>query len=106
MQSHKSLDLDNHLTLYVQHVANPRGNGGVAVNLWTNRLLKRCVLTNVAQYNHIPCFGFALILAINRLYTDFTGVIYLAANENIIINEVSVCFETSGVHYGPIDCTQ
>ena len=72
----------------------------------TNILLKRCVLTNVAQHNHIPCFGYALVLAINRLFTDLTGVQHLAANENRMINEVSACFKTSGVQYGPVDCTQ
>ena len=55
LQSHESLDLDNNLTLHVQHVAIPRGNGILAVNLWENILLKRCVLTTVANYNHIPC---------------------------------------------------
>ena len=106
--SHESLDLDNNLTLHVQHVAIPRGNGRarVAVNMWTNILLKRCVLTNVAQHNHIPCFGYALVLAINRLFTDLTGVQHLAANENRMINEVSACFKTSGVQYGAVDCTQ
>ena len=108
LQSHESLDLDNNLTLHVQHVAIPRGNGRarVAVNMWTNILLKRCVLTNVTQHNHIPCFGYALVLAINRLFTDLTGVRHLAENENRMINEVSVCFKTSGVQYGPVDCTQ
>ena len=58
LQSHESLDLDNNLTLYVQNVAIPRGNwrASVAVNMWTNIILKRCVLTNVTQHNHIPCF--------------------------------------------------
>ena len=108
LQSHESLDLDNNLTLHVQHVAIPRGNGSgrVAVNMWTNILLKRCVLTNVAQHNHIPCFGYALVLAINRLFTDLTCVQHLAANENRMINEVRACFKTSGVQYGPVDCTQ
>ena len=98
LQSHESLDLDNNLTLHVQHVAISRGNGRarVAVNMWTNILLKRCVLTNVAQHNHIPCFGYALVLAINRLFTDLTNVQHLAANENRMINEVSACFKTSG----------
>ena len=68
-------------------------------NMWTNILLKRCVLTNVAQHNHIPCFGYAFVLAINRLFTDLTGVQYLAENENGMINEVSACFKTSGVRY-------
>ena len=101
LQCHKSLDIDNNLTLHVQHVAIPRGDGRarVAVNMWTNILLKLCVLTNVAQYNHILCFGYALVLAINRLFTDLTGVQYLAANENIMKNEVSACFKTSGVQY-------
>ena len=27
LQSHESLDLDNNLTLHVQYVASPRGNG-------------------------------------------------------------------------------
>ena len=78
LQSHESLDLDNNLTLRVQHVAISRGNGRarVAENMWTNILLKRCVLTNVAQHNHIPCFGYALVLAINRLFTDLTPHIY------------------------------
>ena len=108
LQSHESLDLDNNLTLHVQHVAIPRGNGRarVAVNMWTNILLKRCVLTNVTQHNHIPCFGYALVLAISRLFTDLAGVRHLAENENRMIIEVSVCFKTSGVQYGPVDCTQ
>ena len=98
LQSHESLNLDNNLTLHVQHVAIPRGNGRarVAVNMWTNLLLKRCVLTNVTQHNHIPCFGYALVLAINPLFTDLTGVRHLAANENRMINEVSVCTIRTG----------
>ena len=108
LQSHESLDLDNNLTLHVQHVDIPRGNGRarIAANMWTNILLQRCVLTNVAQHNHIPCFGYALVLAINRLFTDLTGTHYHAANENRMINEVSACFKTSGIHYGPVGCTQ
>ena len=108
LQSHESLDLDNNLTLHVQHVAILRGDGmaRIVVNMWTNILLKRCVLTNVAQQNHIPCFGYALVLAVNRLFTDLTGLQYLAANEIRMINEVSACFKTSGIHYGPVDCTQ
>ena len=47
-----------------------------------------------------------MVLAINRLYTDCIGVQYLAANENRMINEVSACFRTSGVQYGPFYCTQ
>ena len=47
-----------------------------------------------------------MVLAINRLFTDLTGVQYLVANENRMINEVSACFKTSGVQYGPVDCTQ
>ena len=74
--------------------------------MWTNILLKRCVLTTVAQFNHIPCFGYAFVLAINRLFTDLTGVQYLAANENRMIIEVSAWFKTSGVQYRPADCTQ
>ena len=74
--------------------------------MWTNILLIRCVLTNVAQYNHIPCFGYALVLVINRLFTDLPGIQYLAVNENRIINEVSACIKTSGVQYGPVVCTQ
>ena len=81
LQSHESLDLDNNLTLHVQHVAIPHWRARIAVNMWTNILLKRCVLTNVAQYNNIPCFGYALVMAINRLFTDLTGVQYLAAND-------------------------
>ena len=104
LQSHESLDLDNNLTLHVQHVAVPRGNGrgSAAVNMWTNILLKLCGITNVVQHNHIPCFGYALVLAINGLVTDLTGVQHLTANENRMINEVSACFKTSGVEYGPL----
>ena len=108
LPSHESLDLDNNLTLHVQHVAIPRGNGRarVDVNMWTNIVLKRCVLSTVAQYNHIHCFGYALVLSINRLFTELTGVHHLAANENIMINEVSEWFKTSGGQYGPVDCTK
>ena len=108
LQSHEFLDLYNNLTLHVQHAVIPRGNrrARVAVNMWTNILLKRCVLRNVAQHNHTPCFGYALVLAINQLFTDLTGVQYLVANENRMINEVSACFKTSGVQYRPVDCTQ
>ena len=108
LQSHESLDLDNNLSLHVQHVAISRGNGRliIDVNMWTHILFKRWVLTNVAQYNHISCFGYALVLAIDQLFTDLTGVHYLAANENRTINKVSACFKTSGVQYGPVDCTQ
>ena len=67
--------------------------------MWTNILLKRCVFINVAQHNHIPCFGYVLVLAINRPFTNLTGVQQLAENENIMINEVSSCFKTSGVQY-------
>ena len=52
------------------------------------------------------CFGYAWVLAINRLYTDFTSIQYVTANENRIIEEVRACFKTSGVQYGPVDCTQ
>ena len=108
LQSHESLDLDNNLTLHVQHVAIPCGNGRVrvAVNMLIIILLKRCAFTNVAQYNHIPCFGYALVLASNRLFTDLTGVQYLAENENRMINEVSACFKTFGVQYRPVDSIQ
>ena len=74
--------------------------------MWTNILLKRYDLINVAQYNQIPCLGYALVLAINRLFKDLTGVQYIAANENRMINDVSTCIKTSGVQYGPVDCTQ
>ena len=84
MQSHESLNLDNNLTLHVQYVAIPRDNGRarVAVNMWTNILLKGCVLTTVAQHNHIPCFGYALVLAINRLFTDFKYLGIIIAQNN------------------------
>ena len=39
-------------------------------------------------------------------FTELTGVHHLAANENIIINEDSEWFKTSGVQYGPVDCTK
>ena len=39
-------------------------------------------------------------------FKDLTGVQYLAANQNRMINEVNACFKTSRVQYGPVDCTQ
>ena len=33
LQSHESLDIDNNLTLHVQHVTIPRRNGRVDVNM-------------------------------------------------------------------------
>ena len=37
---------------------------------------------------------------------DILEVQHLAANENLMINEISECFKTSGVQYGPIGCAQ
>ena len=103
----KSSDFDRPLNTSYQRRSQVSGTWlSVAVNMWTHILLKRCVLTNVAQYNHIPCFGYALVWAINRPVKDLTGVQYLAANENIIINEVSACFKASGVQYGPVKYSQ
>ena len=59
----------------------------------------------MAAFN-LMLIGLCWVLAINRLFTDLTCVQYLAANENGMINEVSACFKTSGVQYGPVDCTQ
>ena len=48
LQSNQSIDIDNDLTLHVQRVNLPRGNGNtkrkLAVNMGLNLLLKRCVL--------------------------------------------------------------
>ena len=98
LQSHHSLDLDNNLTLHI--VAIPRGNVRVAVNVWSNILLKRCALTNVDEYNHMSSFGYAIYF-----FSDCTCVHYRAV-KNIMINEVSACFKTSGVQCGPVDCSQ
>ena len=67
LQSNQSIDIDNDLTLLVQRVNLPRGNGlkrKLAVNMGLNLLLKRCVFTAARQYDDVPCFGYALALAI------------------------------------------
>ena len=67
LQSNQSIDIDNDLTLHVQRVNLPRGNGcyrKLAVNMGLTLLLKRCVFTAARQYDDIPCFGYALALAI------------------------------------------
>ena len=47
LQSNQSNDIDNDLTMHVQRVNIPRGNGNtkrkLAVNMGLNILLKRCV---------------------------------------------------------------
>ena len=65
LQSNQSID--NDLTLHVQRVNLPRGNGlkrNLAVNMGLNLLLKRRVFTAARQYDDVPCFGYALALAI------------------------------------------
>ena len=103
LQNYESLDLDNNLTLHVQHEAIPRGNGRVrvSVNMWTNILLKRCVLIIIFPVLVMHWYWRSI-----DLFTDLAGVQYLAENENRMINEVHACFKTSGVQNRPVDCTQ
>ena len=66
-RSNQYIDIDNDLTLLVQRVNIPRGNGlkrKLAVNMGLNIILKYCVCTAVQQYDDAPCFGYALALAI------------------------------------------
>ena len=64
----QSIDIDNDLTLHVQHVNLPQGNGNTkskpAVNMDLNIILKRYVFTATRQYADFPCFGYVLALAI------------------------------------------
>ena len=67
LQSNQSIDIDNDLTLHVQRVNLPRGNGlkrKLAVNMGLNLLRKSCVFTAARQYDDVPCFGYAMALAI------------------------------------------
>ena len=68
LQSNQSIDIDNNLTLHVQRINLPRGNGNtkrkLAVNMGLNLLLIKMCLTAARQYDDIPCFGCAMTLAI------------------------------------------
>ena len=68
LQSNQSIDIDNDLTMHVQRVNLPRGNGcnrkrKLVVNMVFNLLLKRCVFTVARQDDDVPCFSYAVDFA-------------------------------------------
>ena len=110
LQSHEELDLDNNLLLHVQHVALPRGNGPrqrkLAVNMLLNLYLKKCVMTSVVQYDDIPCFGYALTLAIMNLTSNLNSIQDFALDKDNVVRLVEIMFRKAGVPYGAIDVSQ
>ena len=60
------------------------------------------MLLNIIIFPVLICIG----LGDQSIFTDLTGIQYIAENQNRMINEVSACFKTSGVQYGPVDGTQ
>ena len=112
LQSNQSIDIDNDLTLHVQRVKLPRGNGcnrkrKLAVNMGLNLLLKRCVFTAARQYDDIPCFGYALALAImlkdhNAHYVKRRFSIY----KQKVLDRVHDIFNIANIPYGPVDFAQ
>ena len=110
LQSNQSIDIDNDLTLHVQRVKLPRGNGcnrKLTVNMGLNLLLKRCVFTAARQYDDIPCFGYALALAImlkdhNAHYVERRFSIY----KQKVLDRVHDIFNIANIPYGPVDFAQ
>ena len=62
LQSNQAIDIDNDLSMHIQRVNLSRSNGNTKRKLAVNILLKR--FTAARQYGEIPCFGYALALAI------------------------------------------
>ena len=109
LQSHEELDLDNNLLLHVQHVALPRGNAPtrkLTVNMLVNIFLKRCVLTSVAQYDDIPCFGYALLLSVMLLSTTVETLQDFVTNKVNVQRLVAAMYQNAGEPYGAVDVTQ
>ena len=111
LQSNQSIDIDNNLTLHVQRVNLPRGNGitkrKLAVNMGLNLLLKRCVFTAAQQYDDVPCFGYALALAImlkdhNARYVERRFSIY----KQKVLDRVHDILNIANIPYGPVDFAQ
>ena len=109
LQSHEELDLDNNLLLHVQHVALPRGNAParkLTVNMLVNIFLKRCVLTSVAQYDDIPCFGYALLLSVMLLSTTVETLQDFVTNKVNVERLVMAMYQNAGEPYAAVDVTQ
>ena len=112
IQSNKSIGINNghDLTLHVQRVNLPRGNGynrNIAVNMGLNILLKRCVLTAARRYDDVPCFGYALALAIllkdhNARHVERRFSIY----KQRVLDRVHDIFNIANIPYGPVDFAQ
>ena len=110
LQSNQSIDIDNNLTLHVQRVNLPRGNGlkrKLAVNMGLNLLFKKIVFTTARQYDDIPCFGYALALAImlkdhDARYVERRFSIY----KQKVLDRVHDIFTIANIPYGPVDFAQ
>ena len=110
LRSNQSIDIDNDLTLHVQRVNLPRANGcnrKLAVNMGLNLLIKRCVFTAARQYDDIPCFGYALALAIMLKdhianYVERRFPIY----KQKVLDRVHDIFNIANIPYGPVDFAQ
>ena len=72
-----------------------------------NLLLKRCVFTAARQYDDVPCFGYALALAImlkdhNAHYVERRFSIY----KQKVLDRVHDIFNIANIPYGPVDFAQ
>ena len=106
LQSNLYIAIDNDLTLHVKRVNLPRGNGNTkrkpAVNMGLNLVLKICVFTAARQYDDVPCFGYALALAImlkdhNANYVERRFSIY----KQKVLDRVHDIFSIANIPYGP-----
>ena len=113
LQSNQSIDIDNYLTLHVQRVNLPRGNGcnrkrKPAVNMGLNLLLKICVFFTAArQYDDVPCFGYALAIAImlkdhNSNYVERRFSIH----KQMVLVRVHDIFNIANMPDDPVDFSQ
>ena len=79
----------------------------LAVNMGLNILLKYCIFTATWQYDDVPCFGNALVLAImskdhNARYVVRRLTIY----KQKLLDRVQESFNTGNITYGPVDFCQ
>ena len=111
MQSHEEIDLDNGFSMSVQHVAIPNGRGQprkhkLAVDMMLNIMKKYSVLTDVPDYEDIPCFGYAIVLGQLLLKNTRKEVFQLSRNKQYIKKKVSELFAQAGVPEGDVKHNQ
>ena len=109
-QSNQSIDIYTDLTLHVQRVNLPWGNGRKR-KLWINMgliiLRKYYVFTAARQYDDVPCFGYAMTLAI--MFKDHTARYVecrFSIYKQMVLDRVHDIFNIANIPYVPVDFAQ